>query len=179
MSSAGIAHCGSVRGMLVACWALATALGPFAPSFAGTPMTLQVEVSQGFPGLNRSALSRFIAVHMAEAGLADWRFKPAPRNRVAADRVEWIIKLNPYAGGEVRNFTPSPSHEDWFGRSVTIEARLYLGGEYQTVVEEQATIRGGPDHLVLASCQTSNIRPTRHRSAIPRRLARGRGCISA
>jgi hypothetical protein len=126
--------------------------------FAGTPMTLQVEVSQGFPGLNRSALSRFIAVHMAEAGLADWRFKPAPRNRVAADRVEWIIKLNPYAGGEVRNFTPSPSHEDWFGRSVTIEAKLYLGGEYQTLVEEQGTIRGGPDHLVLASTVVSVTR---------------------
>ena len=146
------------RGILIAWWALAMALGPFASTFAATPVTLQVEVSQGFPGLNRSALSRFIAVHMAEAGLADWRFKPAPRNRVAADRVEWIIKLNPYAGGGVRNFTPSLSHEDWCGRSVTIEARLYLGGEYQMVVEEQATIRGGPDHLVLASTVVSVTR---------------------
>jgi len=164
---------------MIAWWALAMALGPFASASAATRVTLQVEVSQGFPGLNRSALSRFIAVHMAEARLANWRFEPAPGNGVAADRVEWMIKLNPYAGGGVRNFTPSLSHEDWFGRSVTIEARLYLGGEYQTVVEEQATIRGGPDHLVLASCQTSNIRPTRNRSAIPRRSACGRRCISA
>ena len=164
---------------MIAWWALAMTLGPFASASAATRVTLQVEVSQGFPGLNRSALSRFIAVHMAEAGLANWRFEPAPGNGVAADRVEWMIKLNPYAGGGVRNFTPSLSHEDWFGRLVTIEARLYLGGEYQTVVEEQATIRGGPDHLVLASCQTPNIRPTRNRSAIPRRLARGRRCISA
>ena len=83
---------------------------------------------------------------MAEAGLADWRFTPAAGAAVAADRVEWIIKLQPYAGGEVRSFVHQLSHEDWFGgRPVTIEARLYLNGEYQTLVEGQATVRGGPD----------------------------------
>jgi hypothetical protein len=144
------------RCALVGWWALVTLLIPFASASATTPLILQVRVSQGFPGLNRSALSRFIAAHMAEARLADWRFEPARGSHVAADRVEWTIKLNPYAGGEVRSFVHWPSQPYWLGgRLVTIEARLYLGGEYQTLVEEQATIRGGPNHLILASTVVS------------------------
>jgi hypothetical protein len=136
------------------------ALGPFAPASAATPVTLQVEASQGLPGLHHSALSRFIAAHMAEAGLADWRFVPAPGDDAAADRVEWRIKLNPYAGGEVRSFVHSLSHEDWFGANhpVTIEARLYIGGEYQTLIEGQAIVRGGPDDPDLASAVVSATR---------------------
>jgi hypothetical protein len=146
--------------MLVVAWALATTLGPLASPAATTPVTLQVGTSQGLPGLHHSALARFIAVHMADAGLAGWLFEPAPGNAVSADRVEWSIKLNPYAGGEVRSFVRSLSHEDWFGagRPVTIEARLYLGGEYQTLVEEQATVRGGPDDPALASAVVSATR---------------------
>jgi hypothetical protein len=65
--------------------------------------------------------------------------------------------LNPYAGGEVRSFVHSLSHEDWFGANhpVTIEAKLYLGGEYQTLVEGQATVRGGPNDPGLASAVVS------------------------
>jgi hypothetical protein len=139
---------------------LATALGPFASASGATPVTLQVGSPQGLPGLHHSALSRFIAAHMADAGLANWRFEAAPGAGIAADRVEWSIKLNPYAGGEVRSFVHSLSHEDWFGtgRPATIEARLYLGGEYQTLVEEQATVRGGPDDPDLASAVVSATR---------------------
>jgi hypothetical protein len=134
------------------CWALAAALGPFASTFAATPVTLQVEVSHGLPPLHHSALSRFIAVHMAEAALADWRFEPAQGSGVPADRVEWSIKFKPYVGGTVRSFMHTLSHETSFGagRPVTIEARLYLNGVYQTLVEQQGTLRGGnddPDHF--------------------------------
>src|SRR5271155_1576123 len=80
------------RGIMIAWWALAMTLGPFASASAATRVTLQVEVSQGFPGLNRSALSRFIAVRMAEAGLANWRFEPAPGNGVAADQIEPVCR---------------------------------------------------------------------------------------
>jgi hypothetical protein len=30
-------------------------------------------------------------------------------------------------------------------RPITIEARLYLNGQYQTLVENQAVVQGGPD----------------------------------
>jgi hypothetical protein len=36
-------------------------------------------------------------------------------------------------------------------RSITIEARLYLNGEYQTLVKKQAVIQGGPDDPDLAA----------------------------
>ena len=59
----------------------------------------------------------------------------------------------------MRSFVHSLSYEDWFGaRPVTIEARLYLNGEYQTLVEEQATVRGGPDDPALAAAVVSVTR---------------------
>jgi hypothetical protein len=90
---------------------------------------------------------------MADAGLADWRFEPATDSGPAANRVEWSFKLNPYAGGGVRNFGPSSMNESRAGvhRPVTIEARLYLNGEYQTLVEKQAIIQGGSDDPDLAA----------------------------
>jgi hypothetical protein len=95
---------------------------------------------------------------MADAGLAGWRFEPAASDDVAADRVEWSFKLNPYAGGEVRSFVRSRIHERNFGarRPITIEARLYLNGQYQTLVEEQAIVQGGPDDPDLAAAVTSS-----------------------
>jgi hypothetical protein len=36
-------------------------------------------------------------------------------------------------------------------RSVTIEAKLYLNGEYQTLVEKQVVIEGGPNDPNLAA----------------------------
>jgi hypothetical protein len=90
---------------------------------------------------------------MADAGLANWRFEPANDSGPAADRVEWSFKLNPYAGGRTRSFGP-PSMNEWKAgvhRPVTIEARLYLSGEYQTLVEAQALVQGGPDDPDLAA----------------------------
>ena len=40
-------------------------------------------------------------------------------------------------------------------RPITIEARLYLNGEYQILVEKQAVIRGGPDDPDLAAAVAS------------------------
>jgi hypothetical protein len=91
---------------------------------------------------------------MEQARLAEWRFEPAAAARgPALDRVEWSFKLNPYAGGEQRRFVRPHMDQRTFGahRPVTIEARLYLNGEYQTVVEQQATIEGGPDDPDLAA----------------------------
>ena len=147
------------RGALVAGWVLVVALGPVASASAAAQVLLQVDAFHGLPGLHHSALSRFIAAHMTQVGLADWRFEPMAGNSVAADRVEWSFKLNPYAGGEVRRFVRSLNPEQ-FGarRPVTIEARLYLKGEYQTLVEEQAVVRGGPDDPDLAAAVVTATR---------------------
>jgi hypothetical protein len=135
------------RGALLVCWILLTAIGPVVPAAVSAQVTLKVVVDQGLPGLRDSNLSRLLAARMAQVGLTDWRFAPAAGNGVPADRVDWSFKLNPYAGGDVRSFVQSFRHEDGLGegRPVTIEARLYLNGEYQTLVEKQAVIRADPD----------------------------------
>jgi hypothetical protein len=141
------------RVVIVTGLALTAMLGPLAPARAEAPVTLKVEAFHGLPGLHHSALSRFLAAHMADAGLSDWRFEPAQGDNAAPNRVEWTFRLNPYAGGEVRQFVRAPVAEQGFRvhRPVTIEARLYLNGEYQTLVERQAKIQGGPDDLEFAA----------------------------
>jgi hypothetical protein len=130
---------------------------PFPATRAAAPITLKVETFHGLPGLNHSALSRFLAAHMADAGLADWRFEPAEGETAAPNRVEWTFRLNPYAGGEVRNFVHTPVYEQKIGvhRPITIEARLYLNDEYQTLIERQATMQGGPNDPELAAAVAS------------------------
>jgi hypothetical protein len=145
------------RAALVAQLALASPLSAFVPANAGAPLTLQVEAADTLPGFHRDDLPRYLALHMAEARLADWRFEPATDKGLAPDRVEWSFKLNPYAGGEVRNFIRPHMAERTFAanRSVTIEAKLYLNGEYQTLVERQAVIEGGANDPNLAAAVAS------------------------
>ena len=140
---------------LVALWALVSLWESGSAAAAAQP-TLQVTAFYGLLGLHHSALSRFLAAHMADAGLADWRFEAAGSGP-AADRVEWSFKLNPYAGGGARRFGP-PSMNEWRAavhRPVTIEARLYLNGDYQALVEAQALVQGGPDDPDLAAAVTA------------------------
>ncbi len=125
---------------LIVWWALLSLL-PFAFKPAAASITLKVEASAGLPGFNRADLSRYLASHMAEASLADWRFEVA-ENGPAPDRVEWSFKLNPYAGGEVRR-SGTQGRSFHVRRPITIEARLYLNGEYQVTVEKQAIIDEG------------------------------------
>jgi hypothetical protein len=138
---------------LVAQLALAATFFLFAPANAGAPVTLQVETTDTLPGFHLGALPRYLALHMAEARLADWHFEPAADKSSAPDRVEWSFKLNPYAGGEVHSFIRPHMAERTFGahRPITIKARLYLNGQYQTLVEKQAVIQGGPDDPDLAA----------------------------
>ena len=145
------------RAALVAQSALAVSLSLFAPANAAAPLTLQVETSDTLPGFHLGDLPRYLALHMAEARLVDWRFEPAAEKGSAPDRIEWKFKLNPYAGGEVRNFTRPHMAERIFTahRPITIEARLYLNGQYQTLVETQAIIQGGPDDPDLAAAVAS------------------------
>jgi hypothetical protein len=145
------------RAAWVARLVLAATLVPFALPVAAAAITLQVEAATGLPGFHRDDLQRYLALHMAEAGLGEWRFEPAANSGPARDRVEWTFKLNPYAGGEVRNFMHTRVDERQVGvhRPITIEARLYLNGEYQTLVEQQVILHGGPDDPELAAAVAS------------------------
>ena len=140
-------------------WVLAACCAPLSSTTAAPASTLTVEASNGLPGFRRADLLRYLASHMAEAGIADWRFEPTAGTGQAADRVEWSFKLNPYAGGEVRRFVHSLVDERSFHphQPITIEARLYLNGEYQTLVEKQAVIDegGGRDDPHLAEAVES------------------------
>jgi hypothetical protein len=142
---------------LIIGFAVVALVSPIASESAEAPITLQVHAFHGLPGLNHSALCRFLAAHMAEAGLADWRFEPAEGDSAAPNRVEWTFKVNPYAGGEVRQFVREPVAEQGFGihRPVTIEVRLYLNDQYQALVERQAMVRGGPNDTELAAAVAS------------------------
>lgn len=140
-------------GALIAMVILIASVWSFASVNAAAPITLKVEAVHGLPGLNHSALSRFLTAHMAEAGLADWRFEPAEGDTQPPDRVEWTFRLNPYAGGEVRNFMPAPVIG--VRRPVTIEVRLYLNGQYQALVEQQAMVQGGPNDPEFAAAVAS------------------------
>src|ERR1700756_4155702 len=101
--------------VLVAALILMTTLLPFAPAEAAEPITLEVDATRGLPHLHHSALSRFIAEQMAKVGLSDWHFEPGERGVPAPNRVEWSIRLNAYAGGEVRNFARPVMDEQTFG----------------------------------------------------------------
>jgi hypothetical protein len=67
---------------------LAAALVPIASVVPAAAMTLQVEASDGLPGFHRVDLQRYLALHMAEAGLGEWLFEPAADGDSARDRVE-------------------------------------------------------------------------------------------
>jgi hypothetical protein len=120
-------------------------------------VTLEVAASDAPPGFHHADLPRYLSLRMAEAQLPDWRFAPAAKDGVAADRVEWSFRPNPYAGGHVRSFVGPRRSETTVGvrRKITIEARLYLNGEYQTLVEQQTVIQGGPDDPDLAAAVAS------------------------
>lgn len=137
--------------------ALVALVWPIASVRAEAPITLKVDAIHGLPGLHHSALRRFLAAHMADTGLADWRFEPAEGDNASPDRVEWTFRLNPYAGGEVRNFVRAPVEEQGFSahHPVTIEVRLYLNNKYQTLIERQSLVRGGPNDPELAAAVAS------------------------
>jgi hypothetical protein len=136
--------------------ALVAAFVPLTPAAASL---LEVEGSGAVPGFHSSEQLRgYLTLHMAETQPVNWRFEPAATGGAPApDRVEWRFKLGPYAGGEVRSFAPPYMNDKTFGvhRPITIKARLYLDGEYQTLVKEKAIIEGGPDDPDLAAAVAS------------------------
>jgi hypothetical protein len=134
--------------------ALVAASVPLTPAAASS---LEVEGFGAVPGFHSSEQLRdYLTLHMAETQPVNWRFEPAATGDAPApDRVKWRFKLGPYAGGEVRTFVPPYAETFGVHRPITIEARLYLNGVYQTVVKESAIIQGGPDDPDLATAVAS------------------------
>jgi hypothetical protein len=133
-------------------WGVVAFLLPFSVTLGAVPITLEVQAVNGLPGLAHSALLHFLVAHMTEAGLAGWSFEPAETDNAAPNRVEWTFKFGPDAAGDVRSFMRAPATKRFdVPRPVTIEVRLYLNGEYQTLVERQAMIQRGPNDPELAA----------------------------
>ena len=67
------------------------------------------------------------------------------------------FQFGPVCWGEVRSFVPPYMNDKTFGvhLPITIEARLCLNGEYQTLVKKKAIIEGGPDDPDLAAAVAS------------------------
>ena len=133
--------------MLLGCFDLT-----IASAFASSTM-LEVGAAGGLPGFQEGELQLYLARHMTNAGLTEWRYEPALGEGLPANYVQWKFRLKPYNGGEVYSHHPFHSSRETFGTlySVTLEARLYLNGEYQTLVEGQALIDGPNDpRLALA-----------------------------
>jgi hypothetical protein len=145
------------RLVLIAGLLLVATFAPVQSAAAATLITLEVGATGGLPGFHSGELRRYLALHMAGSRLGDWRFEPAADDAAAPNRVIWTFKRNPYAGGEVRSVGRPDMAERTFGihRPITIEARLYLNGEYQTLVEGQAIIQGGPEDRDLAAAVAS------------------------
>jgi hypothetical protein len=112
------------------------------------PQPLAVVTEGWLPGFDKAELGPFIAREMNAAGLAQWRFAPeATEAQPAPDRVEWVFKPNPYAGGPTLPRTGMVREIDkLFGvhRYISVEVRLYLHGEYQLLESDQPRLQGGP-----------------------------------
>jgi hypothetical protein len=147
----------------------------FVPLVSVAATSLKVEGWGAVPGFHSSQqLRRYLALHMAEAQPANWRFEPGPAGDARApDRVKWRFKLDPYAGGEVRTFVPPYTEAIGVHRPITIEARLYLKGKYQTLAKENAIIEVGPDDPDFAAAVASLTQKLLSRSGAYSSINRG------
>jgi hypothetical protein len=88
------------------------------------------------PGVRDADLNRFLADTMNAGVRGPWHFEPAPADAPkAANRIEWAIRTMTSAEGTVRSFGFARSAIDrMMGRHqvLSIDATLFLGGQYQT-----------------------------------------------
>lgn len=124
---------------------------------ASDAIVLAIEAKGELPGFRITEARPFLSDQMAKTGVAGWRFTPGREVATAPDRVEWRFELLPYATGNIRQVLPMTGAQKLFGarRLVSAEARLYLGGQYQTVTLDQAAIQGGADDPALGALVAS------------------------
>jgi hypothetical protein len=131
--------------------AIALALGLLGARAAGTelaakeaasPTAMAVEISGSVPGLSQAELRRYVAEQM-NATRVGWQFVAADKADEEPNRVEWSFTTGPSANGAVRTYGFSRAMmERLVGAHhyVTIEAKLYWHGQYQTVMLGHVTM---------------------------------------
>lgn len=136
--------------------ALAAPLALADPDVGGSaaPSTVvAVETAGSVPGIGEGQLDRYIADQMNAAHVGAWRFVPV-KSAIPEDRVEWSFTMAPSAMGAVRTYGFSRAMMERLidaHHYVTIEAKLYWHGQYQTVMLGHATIGSGVQDPALTA----------------------------
>jgi|SRR5581483_8943155 hypothetical protein len=125
------------------------------PALAQTAFILSVHGSGELPGFRMEDAGPYLAQQMNGAEIDGWHFVPQG-TFVDSNRVELHFELLPYAGGQIRQFFPMREgrmdmHLQGPHRLVEVQARLFLNGEYQTMVFDQEAVRGGAQDPELAA----------------------------
>ncbi|HLY57405.1 MAG TPA: hypothetical protein VKS60_17715 [Stellaceae bacterium] len=141
---------------ILAAWPLHDSVAAARRIFAASgPVAITVAASGQLPGFTDSDITGYLVQEMNQASLGGWTFEAAPGSDAsAANRVVWTLELGPSAAGSVRSYAFSRALMERMAashRHVTIKAKLYLGGQYQTESFGQATIAGGPHDEDLAA----------------------------
>jgi hypothetical protein len=124
---------------------------------SATPMA--VEITGSVPGLGETELGRYVAEQM-NAARVGWQFAAVPNAATQPNRVEWSFTTGPSASGAVRTYGFSRATMERLMPSryyVTVEAKLYYHGQYQTVMLGHVTIGGAapdPDLTTLIGKMT-------------------------
>src|ERR1700730_13007057 len=74
------------RLVLFASLFLVATFAPVLWAAAATLITLEVGATGGLPGFHSGELRRYLALHMTEIGLGDWRFEPGNEPALAGGR---------------------------------------------------------------------------------------------
>jgi hypothetical protein len=145
--SCGFNQVGFIAGCLFALFTAPVDAQPNSDS-----ITLSVVVNGALPGFRPGDSVSYVTQEMAGVGLSGWEFVPG-QAVASANRLEFEITPDPFADSNVRKFFPMPQVNALFGNRhrISVEARLYIGGQYQTLVFDQATVQGGAADPDLAA----------------------------
>ena len=152
MTVQGSRRLGSVVRAVAAVLAAVTAASPGATS-AGEPHfsppgDVFVATKGSLPGFNDRDLPAYLVATMNAVAPTGWHFVSAGAGAKAPpERIEISFGSNPYAAGSVRTYGFSRATMDRLlnvHHSITMEARLFLGGQYQTLFFAPVTVSGGP-----------------------------------
>lgn len=121
---------------------------------ADEPQSIAVAASGSIPGISQQDLDPYVVGAMNASHVGGWHFEGAgAAGAQPSYRVEWTFSQNTYAAGTVRTygFSRAMMQRLLGSRSfITIEARLFLGGQYQTLVLGHATVTEGARSTELA-----------------------------
>ncbi|HUC65061.1 MAG TPA: hypothetical protein VMA53_06525 [Stellaceae bacterium] len=97
---------------------------------------MAVETTGWVPGFGEADLGRYVAEQM-NAARVGWQFAAVPNAAAQPNRVEWSFTTGPSASGAVRTYGFSRATMERLMPTryyVTVEAKLYWHGQYQTVM---------------------------------------------